>query len=303
MLLHALGVLLQEFYASGEFSFGARLCKSLKSNIKFYIVVVGLLAVFIIWMMISKSWGFNKLFGFMIACANTYGMLLIVLMLGYGLVEVPRMFWHLSLPKERLVRLEFQYVTHTHRSLTLWRGCAPNYAPPRVPTSHSVCVPWVATVSLCVYSAPDVEESLFDADGEITDVVDKVPEHRSLHALGHLQHVTDAALDWVVVWVPVAQIRQLGIPQAPTDPKQRELRAALNRIIKRLPRSALTTYDVAALGSTGSNTDVMLGSHREHVASLGCGWVGGEGSQCMLCTVCRCVPRSPWRTWQRFIPK
>lgn len=156
MLLHALGVLLQEFYASGEFSFGARLCKSLKSNIKFYIVVVGLLAVFIIWMMISKSWGFNKLFGFMIACANTYGMLLIVLMLGYGLVEVPRMFWHLSLPKERLVRLEFQYVTHTHAPLAHCRAWVRRrLRPPSRPSiTPCVCAVGCHCFLVCVCTVP-----------------------------------------------------------------------------------------------------------------------------------------------------
>lgn len=99
---------LMEFYASGAFTFKERLKYSLRSNLKFYVVVLLLLVVFIVWMAISNSWGPTKLSGFLIAAANTYGMLLIVVMLGYGLVEAPRALWIKSDPRRALTRLEFR---------------------------------------------------------------------------------------------------------------------------------------------------------------------------------------------------
>eukprot|EP00612_Vaucheria_litorea_P002644 CAMPEP_0171458550 /NCGR_PEP_ID=MMETSP0945-20130129/4184_1 /TAXON_ID=109269 /ORGANISM="Vaucheria litorea, Strain CCMP2940" /LENGTH=102 /DNA_ID=CAMNT_0011984381 /DNA_START=325 /DNA_END=630 /DNA_ORIENTATION=- len=45
----------------------------------------------------------NSLNGFILAWTNTYGLILIVLLMGYGLVEVPRQLW-LKSDKEKLLR-------------------------------------------------------------------------------------------------------------------------------------------------------------------------------------------------------
>ena len=72
----------QEFHAAGEFTFKTRLMHSLKANLKFYAVILVISTVIIVWMAISNSWGPTRLSGFLIAAANTYGMLLIVVMMG-----------------------------------------------------------------------------------------------------------------------------------------------------------------------------------------------------------------------------
>lgn len=99
---------LQEFYASGEFGWQNRLKYSLKSNLKFYLVVGLLIVILIIWMAASESWTLSHVLGFLIMCANTWGIILTVFMLGYGLVEVPRLLWDKSEPSAMLLRLEFR---------------------------------------------------------------------------------------------------------------------------------------------------------------------------------------------------
>jgi len=61
----------------------ARMMDSLRANLKFYAVIGVVGAIIIIWMAISNSWGPSALAGFLMTAANTYGMLLIVVMLGY----------------------------------------------------------------------------------------------------------------------------------------------------------------------------------------------------------------------------
>lgn len=100
--------ILMEFYASGAFTFKDRMKDSLKSNLKFYAAILLLSTVIIVWMAISNSWGPSALSGFLMAAANTYGMLLIVVMMGYGLVEMPREIWIYTFPERALRRLEYK---------------------------------------------------------------------------------------------------------------------------------------------------------------------------------------------------
>lgn len=45
--------------------------------------------------------------GFMMALANTYGLLFIILLLGQGLIQVPRQLWETSFNDKELQRLYF----------------------------------------------------------------------------------------------------------------------------------------------------------------------------------------------------
>ena len=50
----------------------------------------------------------DTLSGFLMAWGNTYGLMLIVLLLGHGLVEVPRQIWLISFPARQLQLLYFR---------------------------------------------------------------------------------------------------------------------------------------------------------------------------------------------------
>lgn len=106
----------QEFQASGAFTFKQRLVESLKANLKFYAIILATGLVIVIWMAIYNNLGPSALSATMVAAANTYGMLLIVVMLGYGLVEVPRIMWNNTNAASALKRLEYMFVTCAGRA-------------------------------------------------------------------------------------------------------------------------------------------------------------------------------------------
>jgi hypothetical protein len=97
----------QEYYASGEFTFRRRLCQSLRINIAIYAAMALIGGGVIIWMMVKQVTGSLPLLGVLTAAGNAWGLLLIVVMLGYGLVEVPRALWKSSSLSGQKKRLQF----------------------------------------------------------------------------------------------------------------------------------------------------------------------------------------------------
>ena len=98
---------LMDFKMAGEFTRWGRLRYAVRAQLRFYgwlaaaIVVVAFVLVF--------TQGFKASFvqDALVAAANIYCALLIVLMLGFGLVNVPRKLWRASSPRAALLRLEF----------------------------------------------------------------------------------------------------------------------------------------------------------------------------------------------------
>lgn len=112
---------LQEFYNAGHFTTRAKILESLRKNILFY-AALGVLAIaFVIWMAIESTMSSKQLFNLMITAANTWGIIIVLVLLGYGLVEVPKWFFSRRNPEAVLQRLEFQYVVHLQLSLR-YRG-------------------------------------------------------------------------------------------------------------------------------------------------------------------------------------
>lgn len=52
--------------------------------------------VYIIYMLASSGGSLNSIIGFVMAMGNTYGVLLIILLMGNGLVAVPRQLWRMG---------------------------------------------------------------------------------------------------------------------------------------------------------------------------------------------------------------
>ena len=82
----------QEFFGSGYFTPKARLRDSLRANLKFYIVAGVVVVVIVVWMVIGGV-SASDIPDFVVSFANAYGLILIVLLAGHGLVELPRSFW------------------------------------------------------------------------------------------------------------------------------------------------------------------------------------------------------------------
>ncbi|KAJ1561091.1 LMBR1 domain-containing protein 2, partial [Nowakowskiella sp. JEL0078] len=100
---------MQSWIRSGEFSVIWRFIGALKDYFIYYAIVGTIVAAFLIYVTIAKIFTTPAdLLAFAMAGANAWGLLLITVMLGYGLVEVPRGLWFMASSKWNLRYLEFQ---------------------------------------------------------------------------------------------------------------------------------------------------------------------------------------------------
>ena len=93
---------LQGYSISGAFTVAGRIRSSLRRLWKFYLIVGGLSIAAIL-----VAAGFGRLHlttlpQLIVTLSNTYGLVAVVALLGYGLVELPRVLWRRSFPETRL---------------------------------------------------------------------------------------------------------------------------------------------------------------------------------------------------------
>jgi len=93
-----------EYHTAGHFTFKSKLWEAVKSNIKTYLIIGLVLLIAGIGLYFTR--GLSP--AFVLAAVNFYGMFLIVVMLGYGLVEVPMAIWRAADPVQALRSQEFR---------------------------------------------------------------------------------------------------------------------------------------------------------------------------------------------------
>ncbi|KAI8338107.1 LMBR1-like membrane protein-domain-containing protein [Chlamydoabsidia padenii] len=98
--------MMQAYVNTGEFQAVRRLISAAKVNFRFYMiyVVIGILGLFYL---VFKG-GITtrmKLQGFVMAMANSWGLFLVIMLMGYGLVAVPRKLWYASNSQHHLNEL------------------------------------------------------------------------------------------------------------------------------------------------------------------------------------------------------
>jgi hypothetical protein len=96
---------MMSFWQSGEFSVQNRLAAAVKENVLIYLGMAVLVIIFAVWVGVSQKLTLADLLGFLMALGNTYGLLLIVVLLGSGLVELPRQIWERGDDELRLQQL------------------------------------------------------------------------------------------------------------------------------------------------------------------------------------------------------
>lgn len=94
--------LAQDYYTAGEFTFFRRLLSAIISNLALYIGMGVVAGVFVIVLLSVYHVGKDSLIAVGIAAANAFGLTVLMLMLGYGLVEFPRYLWHQANPQLQL---------------------------------------------------------------------------------------------------------------------------------------------------------------------------------------------------------
>lgn len=85
--------LLSSFFQAGHFTVWERCVRAIKENIILYAVlgVIGIIAVLFLWKTAQMSR--DAFLAFMLSLANAYGLVLTVVLMGYGLVDIPRYLW------------------------------------------------------------------------------------------------------------------------------------------------------------------------------------------------------------------
>lgn len=106
----AWGVLpvLNEAYHRGETEPLERLRQALRANLRSYALMGLCFVCLVLLLVISGRASLFSVSGVCVALGNTYGLLLIVVFMGHGLVEVPRRLWINSCPHRELDLLYFR---------------------------------------------------------------------------------------------------------------------------------------------------------------------------------------------------
>lgn len=107
VLTYVLIPVVQEYVAAGEFTRRARLRTAIVVNLVFYAVIAVLAAGGLVYVLFFAGMKLAELIPIGITAANTYGLVLVVLLIGYGSAEVPRSLWQASNAAGELRRQEF----------------------------------------------------------------------------------------------------------------------------------------------------------------------------------------------------
>ncbi|XP_039127247.1 LMBR1 domain-containing protein 2 homolog A isoform X1 [Dioscorea cayenensis subsp. rotundata] len=84
---------IQGYEDAGDFNMKERLKTSIRQNLVFYLCVgsIGFFGLILLIIM-RRNWGDN-IFGFAMACSNTFGLVTGAFLLGFGLSEIPKSIW------------------------------------------------------------------------------------------------------------------------------------------------------------------------------------------------------------------
>ncbi|KAG0052945.1 hypothetical protein BGZ83_001871 [Gryganskiella cystojenkinii] len=102
----ALIPLLQAYTQSGEFTVMKRIRSAVRYNIIYQLIVgsIALLGLIYVW----YSQGTSNLRAYVMALSNSWGLILVVIFMGYGMVDVPRRLWHKGDNARELRRISFK---------------------------------------------------------------------------------------------------------------------------------------------------------------------------------------------------
>ncbi|XP_040566053.1 LOW QUALITY PROTEIN: LMBR1 domain-containing protein 2 homolog [Lepeophtheirus salmonis] len=102
--------LMRSFTQAGEFGFGGKLKSALWDNIIYYTTYLLIALIIFVYILFQPGLHLNleRLKAIASSASNTWGLFVLVLMLGYGLIEVPRNLWNASLRGYSLNRAYFK---------------------------------------------------------------------------------------------------------------------------------------------------------------------------------------------------
>lgn len=101
---------LAELRLNGEFSLKTRVTSSLRNLVFHWSILSAAALVVALYLLFVSRLSLHGVVGLAMASANTYGLLWLVALLGYGLVDIPRSFWTLRTPERQLRQRYFSAV-------------------------------------------------------------------------------------------------------------------------------------------------------------------------------------------------
>eukprot|EP00439_Symbiodinium_sp_Y106_P040151 s1663_g4.t3 len=101
LLSYFLCPILMEFEASGDFTIATRLQTSIRRNAVFYVAYTAILCLLLI-ILIIRGEVQGDIQSWCIAASNAWGLFVLTVLMGFGLVAVPRHFWSLANPSTLL---------------------------------------------------------------------------------------------------------------------------------------------------------------------------------------------------------
>ncbi|EDQ90121.1 uncharacterized protein MONBRDRAFT_18680 [Monosiga brevicollis MX1] len=106
----------QTYFTAGDFTPAQKLKTALRANAVTYVSLGVIAAILLIYIAIRNDLDSAGLEQIIIAASNTWGLLMVVLMLGYGVVDIPRLMWRRA-DIERTLRLYYYRVASINTEL------------------------------------------------------------------------------------------------------------------------------------------------------------------------------------------
>ena len=97
-----------EYHNSGQFTFLEKLQDAVMKNLSFYIFAGFAGTVYVVYMVSTNEASLSQVISFLMAMGNTYGVFLITVLMGSGLVGLPRRLWQTGDVEMELRRLYMQ---------------------------------------------------------------------------------------------------------------------------------------------------------------------------------------------------
>jgi hypothetical protein len=101
-----------EYERAGEFTFKTKCIYAFKRNALTMSMQATCGISVLIWSMIHFQASFQQVKGVLLSMSNTYGSTLVVMLMGHGLVNVPRQMWRSTNPQNELDRLYFNAASY-----------------------------------------------------------------------------------------------------------------------------------------------------------------------------------------------
>ena len=98
----------QEFYIAADFTFENKFKRAVARNLIFYAIIGAIALIFLVYLFIIEKFTYEGIKTLVIALSNTWGSILIIFLLGYGLIEVPRFMLNMTNYNERMRYLEWK---------------------------------------------------------------------------------------------------------------------------------------------------------------------------------------------------